>query len=886
MMKKYYVLTILLLVAYPAAYLTAQAPPPQPTPEIIKTDPTENQKLSYTTNTYTIIVEAQDVNGIKEVVILVDGRLLVTNNTSPNVYEAVWQNIQSGSHVISIRVTNVNDQTEHKTFNISKADVPNLIARWKFDEKSGEEAADATGNGNTGILNNIKFADGIRDGCFYFDGSAFVQTSPGLMNNLRKFTVAGWIKPEQFGPKMSFFGQNDMFEFGLNSGTAILAWITNNETIDSVYIMPKNEWHHVTVVADGESVAFYVDGNLPNPESKKFNQTVVYGSSTDPFNIGGKVFNINQGEYFKGWIDDVRVYDTALEVRDIKELAAVNGNLRPSISFISPFNGQDLEGPLNLTLSVNADDFDGEIRSVEFYSNGQLLGISSSTASPYTFQWQGIMPKSYTMVAVAIDNGGLNAKVQAIMNVKQKENKILGYWSLNFEEGDVATDGSPNQNNGKIVGALRVPAIDGGGLRFTGESYVTVTKGLLNHLPAFTIAAWIKPESGGDHLGFAGQDGVIEFGFYSGNKITLYTAEGGTLECDYPYDFNEWHHIAAVGTGMGLFLYIDGELETEPDAAVQTTTDYGASDGYFNIGGGGIFEASGNYFPGCMDEVIVYSSALTKDEIKNMINRVASYTPSIKITQPVQTEPLNVAQEIIISADVLNRGTEILGMEFYINGELLTTVTTEPYMYQWKAAETGNVTIKARAQNVMGNFGEDSLTITIGESDGSTENDESSPEPADENPQATDALNPMNTSSNFNSNINREFPNRNTQPPARTYDNTQAVPTVEPPNIAKLKYYIATPLELEYIPEEYVDVLVENKIKKENQTKKQPKNTPTPSESVNTATPFVKIANQGSGKIDGQGGSFDSRLFIVIIPILLYILVVGLIFLRSRKKTQ
>ena len=75
---------------------------------------------------------------------------------------------------------------------------------------------------------------------------------------------------------------------------------------------------------------------------------------------------------------------------------------------------------------------------------------------------------------------------------------------------------------------------------------------------------------------------------------------------------NTWHHVAAVGDGSSLKIYLDGQLLGESPA---NTLDYGSSDYPFNIGGGGIWDATGNQFDGLIDEVVVYDRALTADEI-------------------------------------------------------------------------------------------------------------------------------------------------------------------------------------------------------------------------------------------------------------------------------
>ena len=51
-----------------------------------------------------------------------------------------------------------------------------LVAYWSFDEGSGDEVKDKSGNGMTGTINNAAFEKGRAGSCLSFNGSdAFVS---------------------------------------------------------------------------------------------------------------------------------------------------------------------------------------------------------------------------------------------------------------------------------------------------------------------------------------------------------------------------------------------------------------------------------------------------------------------------------------------------------------------------------------------------------------------------------------------------------------------------------------------------------------------------------------------------------------------------------------
>ncbi len=133
---------------------------------------------------------------------------------------------------------------------------------------------------------------------------------------------------------------------------------------------------------------------------------------------------------------------------------------------------------------------------------------------------------------------------------------------------------------------------------------------------AFTMAGWVRPTATqANRTGLWGQNDVVEFGFINSATLQLWTGAGG-MDVPYPYPNNEWHHVAAVGDGQELFVYLDGALAGSAAASV---TDFGTSTTGFNVGGGGIFDEKGNHFVGQIDEVSFWQRALSADTIAGLL---------------------------------------------------------------------------------------------------------------------------------------------------------------------------------------------------------------------------------------------------------------------------
>jgi len=178
-----------------------------------------------------------------------------------------------------------------------------------------------------------------------------------------------------------------------------------------------------------------------------------------------------------------------------------------------------------------------------------------------------------------------------------------------------ANDSSGNGNDGVLAGDPQwVAGRLNGALEFDGiDDYVGTAKSLLSEMSEFTLAGWVSagnPEA--SRIGLFGQNDCIEFGFDSG-YLAVWTATGNQMvDAEWTFKNLTWHHVAAVGNGTSLTVYIDGQPAETGGTAV---SDYGFSTFEFNIGGGGIWDASDNWFLGQIDEVRVYSRALTDPEV-------------------------------------------------------------------------------------------------------------------------------------------------------------------------------------------------------------------------------------------------------------------------------
>jgi len=197
---------------------------------------------------------------------------------------------------------------------------PELVGAWGFDERSGATAADASGAGNAGRLNGPTRVKRGRFGrALRFDGRddwVTVPDSPSL-DLETGLTVEGWVRPTRRGGWRALavketarglaWGLYPSGARGLLTGSAA----TRTELWATGPRLRLNRWTHVAVTYDGAAIRTYINGRLAGTRA----QSGPLRTSSHPLRFGG---NAVWREWFAGLIDEVRVYDRALDADRIR----------------------------------------------------------------------------------------------------------------------------------------------------------------------------------------------------------------------------------------------------------------------------------------------------------------------------------------------------------------------------------------------------------------------------------------------------------------------------------------------------------------------------------------------------------------------------------------
>lgn len=219
-------------------------------------------------------------------------------------------------------------------------DPNNVVAMWLFDEGQGKTVRDSTGNGNDGTINgDPKWVDGRFGKGLEFDGAddyIAVSDSDSLDVNGDQITIVAWIKGSGWPAanhvvrKLHDQAQGHIYVLRIQPDTirAYIATDTNPSPgyqVNGATSLNTGEWYHVALVYDGKEIRVYLNGEVD-------------GSVEASGNIAtsGAELRIGRGDpagYFAGVIDEVAIFNVALDEEGIKEI--MENGLKANLS-VSP----------------------------------------------------------------------------------------------------------------------------------------------------------------------------------------------------------------------------------------------------------------------------------------------------------------------------------------------------------------------------------------------------------------------------------------------------------------------------------------------------------------------------------------------------------------------
>ena len=204
--------------------------------------------------------------------------------------------------------------------------LPAPVGAWSFDEGTGTESADLSGNGHPAVfVGGATWGDGIDGLGLALDGkTGYADVGVTLVDTTKSLSVVSWVEfttvdawatavseddvtGSLFGLKLR--GDNNQFDFDVETSDVMNPGF---QVAQSTGTAQLSAWVHLAGIYDASAKApvlkIYVNGVLG--ATTAVNQPLVAASGH--FVIGRGLYNGVSGSFLQGTLDDVAVYDCVL----------------------------------------------------------------------------------------------------------------------------------------------------------------------------------------------------------------------------------------------------------------------------------------------------------------------------------------------------------------------------------------------------------------------------------------------------------------------------------------------------------------------------------------------------------------------------------------------
>lgn len=199
-----------------------------------------------------------------------------------------------------------------------------LVAWWPGDDHTCDLVADNDLEPDKAMA----YADGPAGRCFSLDSCRAVARKPKELKIGGPLSVSLWCRTDQKAKyplagmlsSMSPYGDGYRLHYGVEDKTVTFhtgrvddgsAGVTKAQCAD----MWDNKWHHVVGTYEEGKTCIYIDGQLCGTTR---NKGIAYRE--DPVVIGCDAHHWHEGRYFKGEIDEVMIFNKALDAKHVLAL--------------------------------------------------------------------------------------------------------------------------------------------------------------------------------------------------------------------------------------------------------------------------------------------------------------------------------------------------------------------------------------------------------------------------------------------------------------------------------------------------------------------------------------------------------------------------------------
>lgn len=461
-----------------------------------------------------------------------------------------------------------------------------LLAYWKFEEGQGRRTFDSAGP-YSGLLSRngaALGAEGIAGGAVALDrsfGYGQVNFGPDLTLTEGAYSVSLWMRlnPGANTRNQRLISKQGYWESGgyylmldpmIDHAPTVRGYAGDGVVLDAFHPVDDGQWHHLVMAheASGES-RLYIDGGAP--------KVVAHGTGPLPpsvadVTLGGINDNIT-ASWFEGRIDEIQVYDFALNDPQVEALRANPGNpldpaMVPAVHFIPAAGTYQTSVEVRLLAPEPTTVLRYTVDGTDPDENAPIY------AQPIPWSQSGTLKVRRYLAGVG--EADVFAATYQVLPDPIPTGPLIARWRFDEDSGGTVFD-----DTGRYPGTLSPAGVYRAPDGISGRSVSLLpSEGGLIRLPkflprlesAFSISAWFRlPSLSGGRLfsrqTWQGTDGY-SLSAYAGYPWTVRGVSSTTVQAGFTDNDTHWHHVVMTYEAGGQQrVYIDGGTNMAETAA-------------------------------------------------------------------------------------------------------------------------------------------------------------------------------------------------------------------------------------------------------------------------------------------------------------------------------
>lgn len=355
-------------------------------------------------------------------------------------------------------------------------------------------------------------------------------------------------------------------------------------------------------------------------------------------------------------------------------------NKAPSIAITSPADGTVISVPGNIEIKAEANDPDGAVQKVTFYSGDHALG--SDTTAPYSLVWSNVPAGSHTLFARAVDAFGkstLSAAVNIVVSNAAPAVKLTAPANgASLPAGSNVTVSADASDANDAVQQVSFYADK----RLIGTATAAPYSVVWSNAPAGKYSITAKATDG---FGASATSAAVVISLDNAKPTIAITApvDGSTVHL--PADVTITADASDSDGKIAKVIFYDGKHAIgSADTAPYTMVWSNPAAGVHALTAWAVDSQGG----ATLSKAVSFT--------------VANDSPTVKITSPAKDATFTKGTDITIVADAADTDNAVKQVTFYAGRSQLGTVSKAPFTFVWKNAPVGSFALTAVAQDEFG----------------------------------------------------------------------------------------------------------------------------------------------------------------------------------------